>query len=79
MIYICIKTFSDCSCAQLNEHISVHHYKNFYENLFHFYYTIRYSISVNTNFFIQYKMSSAFATAADRKKLQLYLFCSMIS
>jgi len=43
-----LRTFSDCSYAQPNEHISAHHYENFYDNLFHFYiYSIRYSISVN--------------------------------
>jgi len=40
ILYIkcCLRTFSDCSYAQSNEHISyAHHYQNFYENLFHFY------------------------------------------
>ena len=32
-----LRTFSDCSYAQLNEHITAHHYENFYDNLFHFY------------------------------------------
>jgi len=44
-----LRTFSDCSYAQPNEHISAHHYENFYKNLFHFY--IRYSININV--FIQ--------------------------
>jgi len=32
-----LRTFSDCSCIQPNEHINAHHYENIYENLFQFY------------------------------------------
>jgi len=70
-----LRTFSDCSCAQPNEHIS-HYYENFYENLF-LLYSIRYSISINVFiqvFFIQYKMSSIFATTAGRKNSE-FTYC----